>query len=230
MKIGVFVYNFRHKKTQEGLLNLFLHDYKIECILAADPVKLSFYQSKIRIAPKDLEYTHPKDIAKSLNVPYYVVKHNDKSTYDLIKKYNLDIGIILGARILKKETIDAFNIGVLNMHPGLLPENRGLDNIKWAILKNLKQGVSCHLINEEIDSGQLIIKEEIMVYPDDTLLDIFLRVQNKEQELMIKSLQILNKGNLDLEPVTEGTYFKSVPPDEESTLLEKFSEYKKNYK
>ena len=46
MKIGIFAYNFEHKKTQEGLLNLFFQGYKVECILAADLVKLNFYQSQ----------------------------------------------------------------------------------------------------------------------------------------------------------------------------------------
>jgi len=50
-----------------------------------------------------------------------------------------------------EDIINAFKIGVLNMHPGILPDNRGLDTIKWAIMKDMKQGVSCHLISKEID-------------------------------------------------------------------------------
>src|SRR3989338_9134553 len=72
MRIGVFAYNFKHKKTQEGLLWLMLHGYKIECILAADPVQLNFYQSKIRVSQKDMEYMHPSEIAKKLEIPYHV--------------------------------------------------------------------------------------------------------------------------------------------------------------
>ena len=78
MNIGVFVCNFEHKKTQEGLLNLFLNGYKVECILAADPVQLDFYQSKIRITPKELQYTHTHKIADVLKIPYYVVKMYSK--------------------------------------------------------------------------------------------------------------------------------------------------------
>lgn len=229
MRIGVFAYNFEHKKTQEGLLWLFLHDYKIECILAANPAKLNFYQSKIRINQKDLAYMHPSEIAKRLGIPYHVVVHNSNECEDLIRKYDLDLGIVLGARILKENIISAFKTGVLNMHPGLLPENRGLDTIKWAILKDMKQGVSCHLISKEIAKGHLIIKREINVYEDDTLLDIFLRIQNMEQVLMIESLKILENGKRDFEKVGEGNYSKAVPPDLEATLFDKFEQYKKNY-
>ena len=229
MKIGVFAYNFEHKKTQEGVLNLFLNNFKVWCILAADPVELKFYQSKVRVSPKGLVCVHPSKIAKKLGIPYYVVKHNSKECKRLIRKYDLDLGIILGARVLKKGIINSFKIGVLNMHPGMLPQNRGLDNIKWAILKDFKQGVSCHLISKEVDKGWLIVQEEIDVYKDDTLVDIFLRIQNKEQELMIKSLNILKIGKRDFEEVEEGNYFKAVPENLEKTLFKKFKEYKKNY-
>ena len=230
MKIGAFVYNFEHKKTQEGLLNLFLNNYEVSCILAANPVKLNFYQSKIRIIPADLHYIHPEKVAERLNIPYHVVDHKSEDCEGLIKKYKLDIGIILGARILEKKIIDAFKLGVINMHPGLLPNNRGLDNIKWAILRGIKQGVTVHLINEKIDHGKIILQKEVDIYKDDTLLDIFLRIQNLEQKLMIESLKMLESGKRDFVDLgDEGNYFKAVPQDEEKFLLNKFEKYKKKY-
>lgn len=230
MKIGIFAYNFKHKKTQEGILNLLLHHYPVTCIFAADPVELKFYQSKIRVAPKGLEYAHPQDIAACFEIPYHVVVHNSQECEDLIKRYDLDVGIILGARIIKENIINSFKIGVINMHPGMLPHNRGLDNLKWAILKGYKQGVSVHLISKEIDQGNLIVQREVEVYADDTLVDIFLRIQNMEQVLMIETLRILEAGQRNFSKVAEGNYFKSVPPEEEVTLMEKFEEYKKKYK
>ena len=229
LRIGVFAYNFKHKKTFEGLINLYTNNYEVSCILAADPVTLAFYQSKIRVAPKGLDYSHPKELAERFNIPYYVVPHNSEECGRLIKRYNLDLGIILGARILKEHIIKAFKIGILNLHPGLLPHNRGLDTIKWAILKKMKQGASAHLISKEIDRGQLILKREIEVYQDDSLLDIFVRIQNMEQTLMLESLNTLESGKRDFEDPGEGAYFKAVPEDLEKTLLKKFEEYKKEY-
>src|SRR3989338_7782841 len=124
MEIGIFAYNFPHKKTQEGLLELFLQGIPVKCIFAADPVELKFYQSKIRIAPKGMRYEHPQKIAERLGIPYHVVAHSSKECEELIKHYKLDLGIILGARILKENIINAFGMWVLNMHPGMLPQNR----------------------------------------------------------------------------------------------------------
>lgn len=225
MNIGVFAYNFPHWKTQEGINNLIISGNKPKVIFAANPVKLNFYKSKIRITPKDLYLTHPKEIARQHGIDYKIVTHNSEETKNLVKEYNLDLGIILGARILKPIAFENFTIGVLNMHPGLLPKNRGLDNIKWAILDNIPQGVTTHLIDKSIDRGKSILKEEIKIYKDDSLVDLNIRIQNLEQKLMIDSITSL-KENIPTQILGEGTYYKSVPEDIEKTLHQKFIEYK----
>ncbi len=229
MRIGVFAYNFPHRKTQEGLLNLFLNGIEVSCVLAADPVPLTFYQSKIRVAPKELVHAHPRAVAERIGAPYHVVAHNDPECAELARRYELDLGIILGARILKQPIIDAFRIGILNMHPGLLPQNRGLDNLKWAVLKGMKQGVSCHLIDSQIDRGHLILRRAINVFEDDTLIDIFLRIQNAEQAMMLESIGIIGSSRRDFPEVGTGTYYKAVPEEEEEALLAAFEDYKRGY-
>ena len=230
MKIGVFAYNFKHWKTQEGLINLTLAGRKPSVILAADPVELKFYRSKKRIAPKDLFLKHPRDIANYFDIDYKVVVHNSKETKKIVEDYNLDLGIILGARILKPIAFSNFNIGVMNMHPGILPQNRGLDNLKWAIIKDYRQGVTSHLIDSKIDQGYMIKQEKIKIYSDDTYLDIHLRIQNLEQKIMLESIDMLEKKDKqNLEKIEKGNYYKSVPEEIEKTLEEKFVEYKEKY-
>jgi phosphoribosylglycinamide formyltransferase-1 len=227
MKIGVFAYNFEHWKTQEGLLNLFLNGRKPEIVFAANKVKLNFYHSKIRVAPKDLFLQHPQHICEKLEIPYHVLPHDSASTVNLIKAYDLDVGIILGARILKKPTIDAFKKGIINMHPGILPMNRGLDNLKWAVYNKMPMGVTAHLIDDKIDRGQMIKQDTIKVYADDTLVDVHIRLQNLEQKLMLESLDMLESPNFEPKDLGKGTYYKAMPEKEESNLITKFKAYKK---
>ena len=228
MRIGVFCYNFKHWKTQAGLQNLFLAGYQPSLALAADPVDLKFYKSKVRITPKDLFLVHPADICEKYKVDYKVVKHNSQETCALVKEHDLDLGIVLGARILDQEVIQSFNLGVLNMHPGILPDNRGLDNIKWSLIKNLPIGVTCNLIDDKIDRGRLVAREQINVYEDDSLLDLHLRVQNLEQKMMIDSIGILSQADVkELEELTSGSYYRSVPWELERDISLYFEEYKK---
>ena len=227
-KFGIFAYNFKHKKTYEGLIKLYLNGYKPECILAAEHRKLTFYKSKYRETLKDIDYMHPKDLAKKLEIPYHVVDHRSEDCIKLIKDNSLELGIILGARIIPEKIINSFKLGVLNMHPGLLPENRGLDNTKWAIINGLKQGVSTHLIDKSVDRGLLIDKKSIMVYHDDTLIDLFLRLQDLELNMMIDYLNKLKKGvSIKYKKLEEGKRYGSVPWDIEKDLFEKFKIYKK---
>jgi len=228
MNIGIFTYNFPHWKTQNGLFNLTVNGYKPKVIFSANPVELNFYKSKKRISPKDLYLIEPKKIAQTFEIPYFVLNHNSKETIGLVEKFDLDLGIILGARILKKEIIEKFKIGILNMHPGILPDNRGLDNIKWSILKDLPIGVTSHLINHEIDKGLLIDKQIINIYNDDTILDLHIRNQNLEQKMMIESIKFLEK-NKNLNTLGNGEYFKSVPLELEEELETCFEIYKKKY-
>jgi len=227
LKIGVFAYNFKHWKTQAGIQNLCIAGFKPDIIMAADPVQLNFYRSKVRIAPKDQFLWHPKELAGFYGIDYKVLIHNSQETSALVKDRSLDIGIILGARILKPVAFSNFNIGVINMHPGILPANRGLDNVKWAIIKGMSQGVTSHLIDSKIDRGHQIIQDTVKIYGDDTLIDIHVRIQNLEQKLMVKSLNILSSVNKETLPTLgKGVYHKSVPPTEEAGLMESFIRYK----
>ena len=229
MKIGIFAYNFRHWKTQAGIQNLCMAGYKPEVIFAADPVELKFYQSKIRVSPKDLFLWHPKELCDFYSIDYHVVRHNSEETATMVKEASLDLGIILGARILKPVSFRNFSIGVMNMHPGILPQNRGLDNLKWAIIDKKPQGVTTHLINDKIDRGQQILQEKIKIYEDDTLLDIHLRLQHLEQKLMIDSVSVLSRSS-KLKTIEKGTYYKSVPPEREAKMIQMFDDYKREFK
>lgn len=229
LKIGVFAYDFPHGKTQTGILNLCLNKYKPDIVLGAPSVDLKFYHSKIRISPKDLSFAHTKSVCELFNIKYHKVHHNTQEAEDLIRYYDLDVGVILGARIIKKHIIESFKIGVINLHPGILPQNRGLDNIKWSILKDYPVGVTSHLIDHRIDMGRMLMQEEINIYKDDTLLDLHLRNQNLEQSLMIKSLGTISENRFEPKPLGEGNYFKAVPPELEETLTDKFQEYKIKY-
>ena len=204
-KIGIFGYNFPHWKTQQTIQNLVISGRRPDIIFAADKVKLSHYQSKIRIAPRDFHLWHPRKIAEHFGIPYHVVIHNSEETASMVKEYDLDIGVISGARILKEQiAFENFHIGVINMHPGILPENRGLDTIKWAIINDLPQGASVHIIDRNIDRGRLICKSQIEIYDDDTLVDLQIRVQNKEQELLLKSLEIIENDGEQFPQIRRG--------------------------
>ena len=226
LRIGVFAYNFPHQKTQEGLLGLFVNAIPVECILAQDWRALKVRRSAKRIAPRGLKFSEPRMVAESLGIPFHVVDHDGVTCVDLIRECNLDLGVVLGARILPKTVIDAFSVGILNIHPGALPENRGLDAIKWAVIKGERQVVTAHLIDESIDRGRLVLAEEVEVYTDDSLLDLHVRVMNRQFVILERAIRRLKDDRVDLHSIGTGEYRGPVPPDLEISLDKTFLEYR----
>lgn len=63
--------------------------------------------------------------------------------------------------IVKESSIDMAKIGFVNLHPSLLPFNRGMHPYYWSIVENTPAGVSIHFINKHIDEGKIIYQKEI---------------------------------------------------------------------
>ena len=144
------------------------------------------------------EIVEPANLAKEYGWESFVAGHNSEEALTFYKTIKLSLGIVLGARILSKKVIDSFSNGIINFHPGVLPENRGLDNLKWAIFNNLPQGVTTHFIDENIDVGFEIYKECIDIDAEDSPFD----VNSKAFDLQITHLNKLISSNFNIENTT----------------------------
>jgi len=226
-KVCVFGYNFKHWKTQAGILNLTLSGFKPDHVILQDWKQLNIPKPLVRITPNNLYLIEPTKLLQSLGIPYTISDHNSPDSIATLAEGGFSLGVILGARILSGEVIEQFEKGILNLHPGLLPENRGLDTIKWAILKNQQQGVTAHLIDDKIDRGLLVSKEEIKIYNDDTLLDLYIRIVNLEQEMLVKAVRSILTGKFVSKSfLPKGEYNSFMGPEDEQVVVEMFSHYK----
>lgn len=203
-KLMLFVYDFPHKKTQDFLFKLIVEGYEIEYCIAVPWRKLKIRPSSVRIDQKHESLIHPKKVCDFFNIKYLVLDHNSRETKNYIKKNPVDLFIIAGARILTKEIIEACGGKILNIHPGLLPDVRGLDTFLWSIYYNKPLGITAHFITPKIDSGLLIYKERIPIYKDDSAFDITLRLLEYQTDILVKALKILEKKEMeDLDDLSE---------------------------
>lgn len=189
--IALFAYNFPHKKTQDFIFRILAEGFKIDVIYAADPVSLNIPKSTLKTKINHAGLIHPKTIAKNLGVEYFVLPHDSQQ----IIKDNLDqdrIGIISGARILKREIIECFPNGIINFHPGIIPFARGLDALLWSVYNNIPLGVTAHLIDSKIDAGKILLTSNIKIYQDDTFLDLSERLYDIQLDLIKPALEVLN--------------------------------------
>ena len=223
MRLGVFVYNFPHQKTVEGLYWLAQWGYDCVCF-AQDKKKLNIPSSPTRVTPVGISYPHPANLARIFGYEYHITDHDHEFVVDYSRRAGLSKAVILGARILKAPAIAAFSGGIINMHPGLLPENRGLDNLKWAVLNKIPQGITAHLINSKIDAGMLLFREIVEVHPDDTYVDVYLRTLNSELINLRRAIETTAASDL-----SGGEYRSAVPLDKDAAFVGLWDSYKKNY-
>ena len=228
-KIVVFTYDFPHRKSLSGMQIIKNSKFQNIYIVSQPWIELKFRKSKNRKEVFESEILNPTDVGKAYGWKTFVGMHNSDEAIDFYKNIKPDYGIILGARILSKKVIDCFPGGIFNFHRGLLPENRGLDTIKWAIFNNIPQGITTHLIDENIDVGMKVYKESIEVDRQDTIFD----VDSKLFYLEMKHLNtILNDEFKIPKPESLKSSYKSqkaVPDDIDNKVFEDFDTYKKNY-
>ncbi len=229
MKIILFVYDFPHKKSLSGMQLLKSKGIKDVFVIASPKVELKIRQSKVRVAVLENQIIEPTTLAKEYGWEALVANHNSDETIEYIKTIKPTYGIILGARILSKSVIESFSEGIINFHPGVLPENRGLDNLKWAIYNNLPQGVTTHFIDENIDVGHKIYKELIEVDINDTVFDI----NSKLFDLQMMHLSKLISVNFNIENtkslLSQYNSQKAVSDEVDEKVIELFEDYKQQY-
>lgn len=227
----LFAYDFPHKKTQDILLRLIIEGYTIKYVIAAPRVKLKNTAHSLHKPTSDL--IESSLICKKFKIPYIVLDHNDPKTSLYLKKNPVDLYIISGARILSAETIEATHNMIINIHPGLLPESRGLDTIYWSIYNDVPIGITAHFISSKIDSGKLIYKEKLTFDSSYSISNISLLLLEKQTDVLIKALDIIKNTKkmdvlLNLNSLT-ASYFSTMPEDLVNTTIKKFPSWRKKY-
>ena len=133
--------------------------------------------------------------ANSLGIPSCYIKSKDE---DLIIRYfkSLDVDYVILAgwmRILSSKFIRAFPDKIINIHPSLLPKYKGLDPIQRALDNGDKvTGCTVHMVTEELDSGRILMQEEVDILPYDTIESVTKAVHQAEHKTFPKVLRNLN--------------------------------------
>jgi methionyl-tRNA formyltransferase len=86
--------------------------------------------------------------------------------------------------------------GTINLHASLLPDYRGAAPINWAIINgDSKSGVSTFLLKHEIDTGDIILKQEVVVNETTTAGELHETLMQVGAEVVVKSLAMIESGN-----------------------------------
>jgi len=87
-----------------------------------------------------------------------------------LQSLKANLQIVVAFRMLPKIVWQMPEFGTFNLHASLLPEYRGAAPINWAIINGeTKTGVSTFFIDEKIDTGNVILQEEVLIGDNETL-------------------------------------------------------------
>ena len=107
-------------------------------------------------------------------------------------------------QLLSKEVLDIPKYGCINVHASLLPKYRGASPIQWAVINGDEvSGVTTMLMNEGLDTGDMIMKKEVVLSPDETGGSLFERLAKEGAVLAGKTLSAIEKGQASYEKQDE---------------------------
>lgn len=135
-------------------------------------------------------------IEKKLQVYQPVKVRNNPEFLEEVKKLNPDlICVVAYGKILPQELLDIPKYGCVNVHGSLLPEYRGAAPIQWAVLNgDKKTGVTTMFMNAGMDTGDMILKEEVEIGDDETTGELWDRLKMIGANLLIKTVKEIEDG------------------------------------
>ncbi len=149
--------------------------------------------------------------AKAVGIPVYAVDAKGKSreefdteVMDILNKYDINL-IVLGGymRIISTPMVHKYENRIINIHPSLLPKYGGgmnLDVHKAVIDGGEKEtGMTIHLLDEEVDTGPIVLQKSCPVKAGDTPETLKNRVQTLEKEWYPKVVQIFADDKVKIE-------------------------------
>lgn len=145
-----------------------------------------------------MQYSAVKEVALEANISVYQPEKLkiDADNIDIIKNINPDAIIVVAfGQILPKSVLEIPEYGCINVHASLLPELRGAAPINWSIIRGYdKTGVTTMLMNEGLDTGDILLKSEININYNDTCEDIHDKLMNIGADLLIETLKGIESG------------------------------------
>ncbi len=124
-------------------------------------------------------------------------KLKNKQFIDELKSLNADLQIVVAFRMLPEQVWSMPKMGTFNLHASLLPEYRGAAPINWAIINGEeKTGLTTFLIDNEIDTGKILLKKEIEIKKTDSAGDLHDRMMILGANLVKETIEIIASGSI----------------------------------
>lgn len=156
------------------------------------------------------------------DVKKYALEHNlpllqpeklrDEDFIENLKSLNADVFVVVAFRMLPQVVWSIPAKGTFNLHGSLLPQYRGAAPINWAVMNGDKEtGVTTFLIDEKIDTGNILIADKVAIEENDNVGKIHDELMQIGAKLVVKTLDGLENDSLKPHPQDETLELKHAP-------------------
>lgn len=152
-----------------------------------------------------------KQYAKSagLNILQPTNLKND-DFIDELEALKANLQIVVAFRMLPKVVWQMPKYGTFNLHASLLPNYRGAAPINWAIINGeTKTGVSTFFIDEKIDTGEMILQEEIQIDSEESAGSLHDKLMSVGSKLVLKTVSLIEQDKVKTRPQIDSNDIKT---------------------
>lgn len=137
-------------------------------------------------------------LSREYGVPLYGTKNvNAPDSLAILQRWQPDLVVSVYLNQLIKPALIALPpLGVINIHPALLPQNRGLFPYFWALANgDTETGVTVHRVDARFDTGDIIIQQAIPIQPNDSVLSLARKSAEVGAEVLVQAVKAIQSGN-----------------------------------
>lgn len=152
-----------------------------------------------------------KQYAKSVGLNIFQPTNlKNEDFIDALKTLKANLQIVVAFRMLPKVVWQMPEYGTFNLHASLLPNYRGAAPINWAIINGeTETGVSTFFIDEKIDTGEMILQEEIDIDEDEDAGSLHDKLMSIGSGLVLNTVALIEKGNVKTVPQVDSSHIKT---------------------
>ncbi|HET8735559.1 MAG TPA: methionyl-tRNA formyltransferase [Pricia sp.] len=162
---------------------------------------------------RKLQASDVKKYAVAQGIPVLQPTNLKSETFlSQLKALNGKLQIVVAFRMLPKSVWAMPEFGTFNLHASLLPDYRGAAPINWAIINGeTETGATTFFIDDTIDTGAIILQEKTDIHQEDTAGSLHDRLMRLGADLVIKTVELIEKGSARPKKQKDISFLKSAP-------------------
>lgn len=133
------------------------------------------------------------------------IKLRDPDFHRQLAGFGADLFVVVAFRMLPEVVWNMPRLGTMNLHASLLPQYRGAAPINWAVINGeTTTGATTFFIRHEIDTGDVLMREELPIGPDETAGELHDRLAIMGGDLLARTVQHVFDGTVARQPQQAG--------------------------